>query len=105
MRMAGTSVVTVQQAIAEIEDYIRKNGGPYSAWYCGVASDPRDRLFNQHGVSEQGGIWIWRPLSTDTEARQVEAYFLRKGCDGGPGGGDRYSRFVYAYMKTSYTRP
>ena len=103
--MAVATKYSVQVAIAEIDAYIRKCGGGYRAWYCGVASDPRDRLFNDHNVSEVYGNWIFVPLTTNTEARQVEAHFLNLGCDGGPGGGDYRSRYVYAYKKTASTRP
>jgi hypothetical protein len=103
--MAVSTPVSVQQAIVDIDAYIRKQGGAYPAWYCGVASDPRDRLFHDHNVSEQHGAWIYVRLATDGQARQVEQHFLRKGCDGGPGGGDHTSRHVYAYKKTSGTNP
>ncbi len=100
----AAQVVSVQQAIYDIDSYIKKFGGPYSAWYCGVATDPRERLFKDHNVDERSGAWIFRALTTDTEARQVEAWFLAKGCKGGPGGGDRSSRYVYAYKITPTTR-
>ena len=100
---AGTAS-TVQQAAADIDAYISNNGGTYSAWYCGVASDPRTRLFNDHNVSEKGGAWMYRTVATDDDARRIEQFFLDKGCDGGGGGGDFSTRSVYAYKKTSYTR-
>lgn len=101
--MATVSIVSESQAIADIDAHIRKNGGVYSAWYCGIASSPRDRLFNDHQVTEKGGAWIYRHLGTDTEARRVEDHFLRKGCKGGCGGGDRGTRYVYAYKITATT--
>ena len=94
--MSTTSIVSETQAIADIDAYIRNNGGVYSAWYCGVASDPRKRLFTDHNVDEKNGAWIYRDCGTDTVARRVEDHFLRKGCKGGPGGGDWTSRYVYA---------
>ena len=103
--MPVATVVTVQQAVTDIEVYIRKFGGAYPDWYCGVASDPRDRLFNDHNVSQQNGAWIHCELATDTQARQAEHYFLSRGCDGGPGGGDHTTRYAYVYKKTSYTNP
>lgn len=103
--MAVSTIISVQQAITDINAYIRRQGGAYRSWYCGVAANPSDRLFDDHNVSEQYGAWIYLPLATDAQAREVEKYFLRAGCDGGPGGGDHRSRFVYAYKKTSGTNP
>jgi hypothetical protein len=99
----AAQVVSVQQAINDIDAYIRKNGGGYSASYCGVASDPTQRLFTDHNVNQQSGPWIYHRLANDTDARRVEGHFLSKGCKGGPGGGDRSSHYVYAYKITPST--
>ena len=100
----AAQAVSVQQAVNHLDAYIGKHGAPYSAWYSGVASDPRTRLFTDHSVDEKFGLWIYHALTTDTEARQVESHFLAKGCKGAPGGGDRSSRYVYAYRVTQTTR-
>jgi hypothetical protein len=89
--------------IDDIENYILGHGGPFSAWYCGVASDPRQRLLVDHNVNEMFGPWIARDCGTDTAARAVELYFLLQGCKGGPGGGDRNTRYAYAYKITAST--
>ena len=96
---------TVSQIVADFEAYVRKGGGPYSAWYVGIARDPRDRLFNDHSVDEKGGWWIFRTAGSSDDAREVESYFLQRGTDGGSGGGDWRSTAVYAYRKTSHTNP
>jgi hypothetical protein len=94
------------QIIAEIDAYIRKGGGAYRSWYVGIASDPRERLFSDHGVKEKSDYWIYREATSATVARAVEEYFLKvKGTDGGPGGGDSGTRFVYAYKKAYHTNP
>jgi len=41
--------------IKNFKAHIKKGGGRYSDWYVGIATDPRDRLFNDHGVAEEGG--------------------------------------------------
>jgi hypothetical protein len=102
--MATVSVVSETQAIAEIDAHIAKCGGTNSVWYCGVASDPRKRLFIDHNVDEKNGAWIHCDCGADTAARRVEDHFLRKGCRGGGGGGDRTTRHVYAYKITGTTR-
>ena len=40
----------VQQVYDEIVAHIKKQGGAYSKWYCGIASDWEDCLFNEHQV-------------------------------------------------------
>lgn len=100
----STATSGLQQIVDEIDAYIRRNGGTYSAWYIGIAASPRDRLFTDHNVSEHGGLWIYRDCGTDTAARSVEQAFLKVGCQGGGGGGDRTTRYVYAYKITSTTR-
>ncbi len=82
----------------DIKAYMDKNGGAYGEWYAGIAADPKQRLFTEHGVHENGDAWIydWAPDS-DT-ARRVEQYFIKTlGTDGGSGGGDSTTKSVYAY--------
>jgi len=95
--------MTLQQIAAEIDDHIRKCGGGYAGWYVGIASVPRDRLFADHSVSEKNGAWIFRDAGFRQGASAIEDHFLKLGCQGGPGGGDQGTRFVYAYRVTSYT--
>ena len=95
----------MQRTITNFESYIRKNGGVYRQWYVGVATDPKKRLFNDHNVNEKNDSWIYSDhLGTDAVARMVEDYFLRKGCIGGPGGGDSSSCYAYAYKINGHTR-
>lgn len=97
------NVSLASNVINEIQNYMAKFGGYYSDWYCGVASVPRDRLFNAHNVNEQNGIWIYNDCGNDDTAREVEAHFLNKGCKGGDGGGSWQSKYVYAYKITADT--
>jgi hypothetical protein len=89
--------------ISDIDTYIAEGGGGYPAWYCGIAANPRDRLFNDHRVAEKNGLWIYRDCGTDTVARQVERYFLQRGCQGGRSGGNRSTRYIYSYKITMTT--
>ena len=95
----------MHQTIIDFDSYIKKNGGIYSQWYAGVATDPKKRLFNDHNVNEQSDNWVYsNHLGTDTAARNVEQHFLAKGCKGAPGGGDRNSCYAYAYKINGHTR-
>lgn len=96
-----------QSIIQVIKDYIANCDGSYPSWnkwYVGITSDPRNRLFKDHRVDENKGGWIHDTAENSFIAREVETYFVNSlGTDGGPGGGDHTTRFVYAYRKTSYT--
>ncbi len=90
---------------AEMKAYIDKHGGPDSSWYAGIAADPKDRLFSDHGVDKDNGAWIFHTSSTADEARRIEKYLIALGCDGGGGGGDAATKAIYAYKKTPNTNP
>lgn len=97
-----------QQEVSVINDifqYIRKTNIPFSEWYIGIAEDVQTRLFEGHGVNKENDYWIYREcFSTDT-ARRVEQYFITNyKTDGGSGGGNGASLFVYAYKKEFHTK-
>ncbi len=100
----STSLSAAQQAQAVIEAYIRTNGnGFFSGWYVGIARDPRNRLFQDHNVTQHGGLWIYQNCGLSSAARRVEKHFLGKGCKGGGSGGNYTTHFVYAYKITAST--
>lgn len=90
--------------IDEIMKHMSVSGHQYSNWYVGITSDPRKRLFEEHNVSETLSRWIYRKAQSNIDARDIEKYFVETlKTDGGSGGGDNLSSFVYAYLKTPYT--
>lgn len=94
------------QIVAEIMEYMHQCGGPPSTWYVGIAKEPTNRLFNDHGVLRQGDAWIFRQALSSEEARRAEAHLVSTlGTDGGSGGGDRASAYVYAYKKSNHSHP
>lgn len=95
---------TKQQIIVDITSYINQRAGSLRDWYVGIASDARKRLFNDHAVNEKSDLWIFRTAESSNVARDVEDYFLRRGAQGGPGGGDGDTDMVYAYRINSHTR-
>jgi hypothetical protein len=96
---------TAHQVYEGIKGYMDKQGKPYPAWYAGIASDAKTRLFVGHNVSEANGKWAYDQCSTNQDARDAEAALLNLGCEGGSGGGDQSSTYVYAYFKTPGTKP
>jgi len=94
-----------QQVYDEIVAHIKKQGDAYSDWYCGIASDWGDRLFDNHQVPREGHWYIARQCQNEDDARNVEKALLGLGCDGGPSGGDHTTIYVYAYLKGTMTDP
>lgn len=89
-----------------IKNYIDKNGGSYISWYVGIAENPKERLFDDHGVDEHIVPWIHEPATDASTARRIESYFINViGTSGGTGGGTDKTKSVYAYRKTSSTKP
>ena len=97
--------ISGEQAYKEIKEHIDKSGEPYRTWYAGIASDPHERLFEEHNVPKENYWWIYHKCSTDEEARYAEEKLIELGCDGDTGGGDESTTSVYAYLKSSDTKP
>jgi hypothetical protein len=92
-----------QEIITAIDTYMQKFNYKNSDWYVGIASDPKDRLFNGHNVNENNGTWIYEQALSDSVAREIEKIYINTGHDGGDGGGNYESMYVYAYVKFSGT--
>ena len=95
---------SAQETYNEIRTYIDERNNSYQKWYSGITSNPRERLFQEHNVSEKSDWWIFRLCQNEQSARSVEEVLLKLGCDGATGGGDESSVYVYAYFKTANTR-
>jgi hypothetical protein len=94
-----------QQIVNEIVQYITDCGGDFQNWYVGIASNPRDRLFNQHAVVEKGGAWVFLEAANDSADREIEEFLVTTyQTKGGSGGGDNTTKYVYAYRVTASTR-
>lgn len=97
--------MNLSEIITAINKYVSVAGGALNSWYVGITKNPDNRLFNEHNVDKSNGIWIHCPADSNEIARNVESFFLRQGMDGGPGGGDWESRYVYSYKKGYETNP
>ena len=86
---------------SEIKNHADREGSGYSNWYCGIASDPNQRLFSDHNVpsGKDQAWWVKRNANSEKNARDTESYLLELGFDGGSGGGDGTTIHVYAYKK------
>lgn len=94
--------MTRDNLLGDFGKYIDENGGVLIGygWYVGITANPRRRLFEDHKVDEDNGVWIYGPADSAAVARDVEKQLLRDGCQGGSGGGDSAARYVYAYRIT-----
>ena len=98
--------MTKAKIIQDIDKHIGTlTRSQYSNFYIGITNDVERRLFTEHCVDKERDCWIYRTADSDSIAREVEQYYLDKGMDGGPGGGDNTSKCVYCYKKTSATQP
>ena len=96
--------MTYDEIVKKIKNHLKqRNVSDYSDCYIGITNDAKRRLFDGHNVNREKGIWIYCQGDSDKVARDVEQYFLAKGCKGGSGGGDDKSTFVYCYKITSTT--
>lgn len=100
------SALSEQQIHDDIIAHIQKEGGAYNTWYVGIAANPRERLFTAHQVQEKDSWWIFREAINSQSARNVEKFIIDNyRTDGGSGGGDVNTIYVYAYKKTNSTNP
>ena len=87
--------------VNDIKSHADSEGSGYGNWYCGIATDPDQRLFNDHNVpkGESKAWWIKRDAGSEQSARNTEDHLLRLGFDGDSGGSDYSTIHVYAYKK------
>jgi hypothetical protein len=93
-----------QQIMNEVIVHMGKYDGKYQDWYAGVATDAKTTLFNDHCVKESADAWICRQCVNNDAAREIERYFMKKGCNGGPVGEEKTTLFFYAYLIQPHTR-
>lgn len=79
--------------VERIKQFI--GGNPAGSYYVGITSNPNQRL-SAHSVLP--GKSISCEADDIESARLIEDYFVNKfGTDGGSGGGDEKSIFIYCY--------
>jgi len=89
--------------VSTIRAHADREGSGYSNWYCGIASDPDRRLFDDHNVPRgvNQAWWTKENAGSELSAREIEEYLLGLGFNGGNSGGDSSTTHVYAYRKIS----
>jgi len=89
---------SIKKIINDITSYLRDNEISLDDVYVGIASYPEQRLFSDHNVSKENGIWIYCKAYSSLCVRIIEKYFLDDGANGGPGGG-MIKLFMFMHMK------
>lgn len=100
-------IYSVQQIKYEILAYIKEFGGNFHEWYIGIAADPKQQMFEHHGVNQTDDIWLYKQALTFTACKTVQQYFLQtQSIDGEPViTGDEDTDCVYLYKKSTRTKP
>jgi hypothetical protein len=77
---------------------------PMSHWYVGIASDPEDRLFNEHNVNKESKTWAYMNAGRYEVACKLAQFIIEqhqtRGCSGVD---DQSATFVYVYAITDDT--
>jgi len=95
-----------KQIIEEIRDYIVGSGSPSSYWYIGVSERAGEALFEKHGVTKEGDLWIYRTARSAKIAHQVRDHFTSElGLEGSTAAAPGDPRIVYAYRMAAQTEP
>lgn len=90
--------------INEFENHMGQYAQTYGEFYCGIASDPKQRVYNDHNVDSHDPTVMIKSCNSSQTARDIEKYFLDKGCKGGDGGGNWQTTYVYVYKINPNTR-
>ena len=93
-----------ESAALDLITFMSGQDAPNYAFYAGITSDPMQRLFDEHQLPLTQPHKIVR-CENHQEARELEKQLHKSGCDGGPGGGDESSEYVYVYLMSPQTCP
>jgi hypothetical protein len=99
-------VFSVQQVKYEFLAYIKEFDPTFSNWYVGVADQPRQALFEHHGVRDAEDPWLYKQLLTNRAARPVQPYGSahRKTAGASPVEQSENVDCVYLYKVAAHTR-
>jgi len=97
-------MIDTEPIIQEFDRFILRFGGIYRNFYVGITDNPVCRLNFDHNIG-QANPYLFMETTINETARMIEKYFLDQKCDGGDGGGNEGSVFVYIYKKGPRTKP
>ncbi len=74
----------------------KKGLSSYSSWTIGITDYPKRRRDEHEAEGKNVKYWSDWNADNETIARNVEAYFIDKGMNGGTGGGE-HPTYVYVF--------
>ena len=92
-----------EEAAIDLIIFMSEQNAPNYAFYAGITTDPTQRLFDEHQLPHNQPHRVVR-CENHQEARALEKQLHKSGCDGGPGGEDNSSEYVYVYLTSPQTR-
>ena len=92
-----------EEAAIDLIIFMSEQNAPNYAFYAGITTDPTQRLFDEHQLPHNQPHRVVR-CENHQEARELEKQLHKSGCDGGPGGEDNSSEYVYVYLTSPQTR-
>jgi hypothetical protein len=100
-------VYSVQQIKYELLGYIKEFDQAFENWFVGIAEDPRKAMAEIHGLNLDTDHRIYKQALSLAAARTVQLYFLERLKTDGVAitRGHENLDCVYAYHKTSHTKP
>lgn len=91
------------EILNDFQDFMGRHGGNYKEWYVGSAADPKAQLFNVHKF-KKGDKGLFRQAVSEIQAAEIAEFFTNLGAKGNDGV-TRDADFVYAYKRSSHTKP
>ena len=92
-----------EEAAIDLIIFMSEQNAPNYAFYAGITTDPTQRLFDEYQLPHNQPHRVVR-CENHQEARELEKQLHKSGCDGGPGGEDNSSEYVYVYLTSPQTR-
>ena len=103
--MSSNTVAGTESLINSIKSKIMTGDQDFSSWYVGIANNVKRKLFEDHNVNEQNGIWIYVTAPDNAAARTTKSYFVQNRVAANDLDDEVGGLIVYAYKKTPSTRP
>ncbi len=69
-------ILSVQQAKFELLAYIKEFDTTFSSWCVGLAANPKQALFDVHGVRDEQDPWLYKQLLRHSAALIVRNHFV-----------------------------
>ncbi|HTV31390.1 MAG TPA: hypothetical protein VMF32_26900 [Xanthobacteraceae bacterium] len=99
-------IFSVQQVKYEFLAYIKEFDRTFAHWYVGLSDQPKQALFDIHGVRHAEDPWLYKQLLTYRAARTVQDYFLGQLKTAGARATEQSENVdcVYLYRIAAHTR-